>query len=57
MVIILTNGTDMTLFKTLTVNILAVPVEADLLGDFYVPVVVEFSVCGFSFTNLSDLVV
>ena len=38
MVIVLTDGTDMTLLTTLTVDILAIPVEADLLGDFCVPV-------------------
>ena len=38
MVIALADGTDMTPLTTLTVDILAIPVEADLLGDFCVPI-------------------
>ena len=37
MVIILANRTDMTPLTTLTIDILAIPVEAGLIGDFCVP--------------------
>ena len=37
-VILLANGTDLTPWATLTVNILAVPVEANLFSDFCVPI-------------------